>query len=204
MNGKSALKTWLIFSILPIILFGCATQKTVMDNIRASEERQDQKIAELRQEVATISDKAKSDSNRALQLAQEANLTSNSLKSEFASRNNLVQKMEETVYFGFDIHDLDNDARATLNQIATMLIQDGKSIALIEGYTDSMGSESYNYALSYRRVSSVIGFLVKEINVPLNRIHLAGLGEAYPVADNSTEEGRSRNRRVIIRILAPR
>jgi outer membrane protein OmpA-like peptidoglycan-associated protein len=203
MNGKSASKAWLIFSILSLTFFGCATKKTVMDNIRASEERQDQKIAELRQEMATISDKAETDSNRALQLAQEANQTSSILKTEFASRNNLVPKMEKTIYFGFDIHSLDNDARAVLNQIATMLNQDDNSVVLIEGHTDSMGSESYNYALSFRRVSSVIGFLVNERNVPLNQIHPAGLGEAYPATDNYSEDGRSRNRRVIIRVLSP-
>jgi outer membrane protein OmpA-like peptidoglycan-associated protein len=67
---------------------------------------------------------------------------------------------------------------------------------LICGHTDSSGSPAYNLGLSRRRASSVAAWLSKKGGVEKKRLILAGYGDKTPIADNSTNEGRARNRRV--------
>lgn len=68
------------------------------------------------------------------------------------------------------------------------------------GHTDSTGSDQYNQGLSERRSSTVANYLVTR-GVSGTRIRSQGFGESMPVANNETIEGRSRNRRVEIKIV---
>ncbi|PHQ66009.1 MAG: cell envelope biogenesis protein OmpA [Sulfurimonas sp.] len=67
--------------------------------------------------------------------------------------------------------------------------------AKIIGYTDSRGSENYNQKLSEKRANAIKSMLLEK-GVPANRLSSVGMGEASPVADNSTKEGRAQNRRI--------
>jgi outer membrane protein OmpA-like peptidoglycan-associated protein len=67
------------------------------------------------------------------------------------------------------------------------------------GHTDSTGSDAYNEDLSKRRADAVADYLALR-GVSRARIATIGYGERYPVADNATDEGRARNRRVEIKI----
>ncbi|MNH40347.1 Outer membrane porin F precursor [compost metagenome] len=67
------------------------------------------------------------------------------------------------------------------------------------GHTDSVGSDAYNQALSERRASSVAEYLLSQGVAP-NKITSEGKGESQPIADNETEEGRAKNRRVELHI----
>jgi len=72
----------------------------------------------------------------------------------------------------------------------------------ITGFADTRGNTAYNRSLSERRANAVIGYLVAKHNLPLTRlIQPFGYGESKPVADNTTAEGRAKNRRVEIKIL---
>ncbi|MBS1220035.1 MAG: OmpA/MotB domain protein, partial [Proteobacteria bacterium] len=66
---------------------------------------------------------------------------------------------------------------------------------IIEGHTDSVGSDDYNYGLSNRRANAVKSFLVSQ-GISAGRIDASGKGEGYPVADNGSPAGRQQNRRV--------
>ena len=68
---------------------------------------------------------------------------------------------------------------------------------MIEGHTDSIGSESYNLALSHRRADAVRLFLVNN-GIAADRITARGLGEGYPVVSNDTQQGQLMNRRAEI------
>jgi outer membrane protein OmpA-like peptidoglycan-associated protein len=68
----------------------------------------------------------------------------------------------------------------------------------IEGHTDSKGSDTYNQTLSQRRAQSVIRYLAKSLGVKEDRLLAVGKGESDPIADNSTDSGRQKNRRVQI------
>jgi OOP family OmpA-OmpF porin len=68
---------------------------------------------------------------------------------------------------------------------------------LIEGHTDSKGSDAYNLSLSDRRAKSVYDYLTSR-GVDPARLSSIGKGESMPIADNETEEGRQQNRRVML------
>jgi hypothetical protein len=69
---------------------------------------------------------------------------------------------------------------------------------LVEGFTDHTGSEEDNLVLSQNRANSVRDYLINEYHISPDRIETTGYGEAFPVADNNTREGRALNRRVEI------
>ena len=68
---------------------------------------------------------------------------------------------------------------------------------VLEGHTDAVGSDDYNQSLSERRVIAVEAKLAEMYGLDPARVSTVGYGEARPIADNSTKEGRARNRRVI-------
>jgi len=72
---------------------------------------------------------------------------------------------------------------------------------LIEGHTDDVGSESYNMNLSSARANAVLTHLVETFQIDPRRLSATGYGESRPIADNTTEEGRQKNRRVEIILL---
>jgi outer membrane protein OmpA-like peptidoglycan-associated protein len=86
-----------------------------------------------------------------------------------------------------------------IDRVANILNQYPDSLILVEGHTDSKGSEAFNKDLSMRRANAVKDLLTQR-GVPATRIEVAGLGEAMPIATNDTEAGRQKNRRVEIKI----
>lgn len=75
-------------------------------------------------------------------------------------------------------------------------------VVAVVGFADTTGNTAKNRSLSERRANAVIGYLVMKHNLPLQRlVQPFGYGESNPVADNSTEDGRSKNRRVEIKLL---
>lgn len=86
-----------------------------------------------------------------------------------------------------DIGSLDNDV-ATLKSWGDVNIE-------VAGHTDSMGSDAYNMKLSQQRAEAVRNFLISR-GVAADRLTAKGYGESQPVADNATDEGRFKNRRV--------
>jgi OOP family OmpA-OmpF porin len=87
------------------------------------------------------------------------------------------------------------DSNARLDTYADFLKKHTNYSARIVGYTDSRGSESYNKKLSQRRATAVMRALVAR-GVNPDQLTAAGMGEANPVADNATAEGRAQNRRI--------
>lgn len=88
-------------------------------------------------------------------------------------------------------------AQEKLSQVADALKDQTDHRILVEGHTDSQGSDTFNQALSERRAQAVAAFLVSH-GVPQSQIRAEGIGEARPVADNASAEGRANNRRVEI------
>lgn len=75
-----------------------------------------------------------------------------------------------------------------------------RSLILIEGHTDSLGSDNANLALSRSRAEAVGAFLADELGIAGFRIRAMGFGETRPIANNETAQGRARNRRIDVRI----
>jgi outer membrane protein OmpA-like peptidoglycan-associated protein len=100
------------------------------------------------------------------------------------------------VLFDFDKADIRPDAAAALAQLATIIGAYPTGRVELEGHTDAKGDDAYNQRLSERRARSVADWLVAHHRVDRARLSTRGWGEAKPVADNATEEGRQKNRRV--------
>ena len=88
-------------------------------------------------------------------------------------------------------------ADLAMNRLTTYLSANPQTKVLIEGHTDSRGSEEYNQELSERRASAVAAALESK-GIPATQVQIQGRGKAYPVASNDTPEGRQQNRRVEI------
>lgn len=101
------------------------------------------------------------------------------------------------VLFAFDKAQLSIQAAPRLDKLANFLKQFPERRLLIEGYTDSVGSASYNLQLSERRAMAVRDALVQR-GVDSGRISARGYGKDHAVADNSQPTGRAMNRRVEI------
>ena len=88
-----------------------------------------------------------------------------------------------------------------LTNLATLIKEcPGKKIE-IAGYTDSDGSEDYNLLLSAKRAAAVKSYLVSHESIDSQRLEARGYGESNPIADNSTEDGKSKNRRITFKII---
>ena len=103
------------------------------------------------------------------------------------------------VLFAFNQSELTPTAKSQLDSIMGKL-EDADVVSIkVVGFTDSVGSDTYNQALSQRRASSVAEYLLSQGVAP-NKLTSEGKGESQPVADNETDEGRAKNRRVELHI----
>ena len=99
------------------------------------------------------------------------------------------------IQFDFDKDTITPESYATLDAVAEVIISDGHLKLMIFAHTDSVGTEEYNLDLSERRAKSVKTYLTKKgVYPPYVRFH--GYGFSKPIADNATDEGRAKNRRV--------
>ncbi|MBT8280697.1 MAG: OmpA family protein [Muriicola sp.] len=105
------------------------------------------------------------------------------------------------VYFDTNKSNIKGTSVETLNKLAGILKEYPKTIILVEGHTDSAGSEEYNMGLSKLRAESVTSYLIAQ-GIPSERFTTKWYGELQPVGDNSTVQGKSKNRRVELGIVA--
>ena len=101
----------------------------------------------------------------------------------------------QNLQFDFDSDRIRESSYGELNELAQMLIDNYNLHIKIDGHTCSMGSEAYNLDLSERRAASVVRYLLAK-GVNENQVSYTGFGESIPVASNSYEAGREKNRRV--------
>lgn len=112
-----------------------------------------------------------------------------------------VSLTDDKVRFAFDKAALGDEAQAMLTDFANQLKAENKNVYIeIQGHTDAVGSEDYNYRLGLDRAEAVRRFLNQQ-GIPLHRMSVISYGETAPVADNSTREGRAQNRRVVLVVL---
>lgn len=124
------------------------------------------------------------------------------LSDVVAGLDNYKSVNNMSVTFGFDKSTLTKDDKAQLDSFGQTLASAKSYIIEVTGGTDSTGSAEYNYALSQRRADTVVQYLASKYNIPAHRFYLIGIGKDKEVADNSTREGRAKNRRVDIQILS--
>jgi len=104
--------------------------------------------------------------------------------------------IELNVTFEFDSARVSAEADVETGRAAALLNGEKAIKAIVQGHTDSLGSDEYNQELSERRAAAVRQLVIDKYDVDPEQITSVGMGEAVPVADNDTAEGQSMNRRV--------
>jgi outer membrane protein OmpA-like peptidoglycan-associated protein len=121
--------------------------------------------------------------------------------AQVVSANELLQELNKNgfvaLYINFDTGkaDLKQDGVATVKEIATLMKSNPTLKLSVEGHTDNVGDAASNKKLSEARAKSVTAAIIAG-GVDAARLSAAGFGQEKPVADNRTEEGRAKNRRV--------
>ena len=108
----------------------------------------------------------------------------------------IAKRITLDIKFDFDKAEIKPEYRSELKKIADILNQHPEIHVVVEGHTDSIGSEKYNDNLSKRRASRVALYLEKDLGISPDRFSIIGYGETKPTAGNTTQIGRQKNRRV--------
>ncbi|MFF2327873.1 MULTISPECIES: OmpA family protein [unclassified Streptomyces] len=111
------------------------------------------------------------------------------------SNANIKFALQAEVLFGKDSAKLSSAANARIAAIATEIKKQNATKVRVFGFTDNLGSAAHGDVLSKQRANAVQAVLVKDLGSGVS-FEIRGYGEQYPIADNSSEEGRKKNRRV--------
>lgn len=108
--------------------------------------------------------------------------------------------LPDGVTFDFNRADLKPQFYPALDQVASTMAEYNQTIVEVSGHTDNVGSDEYNQRLSEQRANAVSNYLTGR-GLMRERFEVVGMGERYPVADNTSDFGRAKNRRVEIRVV---
>jgi outer membrane protein OmpA-like peptidoglycan-associated protein len=175
------------------------TRSALAASERSGARTQEQLAAEKRtgamtQEQLAAEKTARADADRRAAAAQAALAKMAEVKEE---PRGMVITLSGSVLFASNQAVLLPEARSKLDQVADVLLSTKERKVVIEGHTDSKGTDRANMDLSQRRADAVRNYLVqREYQADLIQAH--GVGEGRPIADNKNPEGRANNRRVEI------
>jgi peptidoglycan-associated lipoprotein len=187
-------------------LTACATKKYVGEEVGKSSAATEKRINDVESQVEATQTKVKAHdaklaeldtaTRQALERAQEAGKLA---EGKFVY--SLVLS-DDAAKFPVNRYELSNEAKEALNAFAERLKGENRNVYLeIQGHTDSTGSADYNMKLGSERAEAVRRYLNKQ-GVALNRMSTISYGASEPVESNKTKEGRSKNRRVVVIVLA--
>lgn len=180
------------------------------------------RLGDAETRLSQSEENAKRLSGQVEELAQVANLASGGAAAaqktadaavEGVSRTNerisslddYEEKTIKTINFKVASAVLSPEAKTMLDEVAAQAKSEKGFVIEVRGFASSDGGALYNDRLSERRADAVVRYLAQQHEIPLRRIILPfGYGEAIPVADNTTREGRIQNRRVEVKILVSR
>lgn len=160
---------------------------------RSAKEKADAEL--LRQQADT--QQAKQDLKASEKKTADALASLASIAALKEEERGLVLTLSGSILFRSADSNLLPAAREKLDQVAKALLAIRTRNLIVEGHTDSQGSDSYNQSLSQRRADAVRNYLVQS-GYPADHIQSRGQGEGSPIASNSSAEGRANNRRVEI------
>jgi outer membrane protein OmpA-like peptidoglycan-associated protein len=161
----------------------------------------DQHAAAADQHAATADQHAQDAMTSAGKAQQSADNTMNTLRSVVANIDDYKLQTSATVPFQVNKYTLTADGKQDLDKLADQVKADKRYFIAVEGYTDSTGTKEYNAALSQRRADTVVHYLVSQMDVPIYRIHMIGLGELKPVDEATNRAARAKNRRVEVKVF---
>lgn len=212
--------SFVVIPAVSVLAFGCATKKYVSKEVGAvnqkvetlseSVERNQERIGRAeeslqRQDGEIRRVDAKADEAGQLAASAQGEAEKAFQQAEKAMKGKLLYEVtlsNDKVSFAFNASELSPDAQVLVDELAEKVKADNRGLWLeIEGHTDSTGEPSYNKELGLKRAEAVRDYLYQAHGIPLHRISVYSFGEDQPVTENDTREGRSRNRRVVLKVL---
>ena len=171
-----------------------------IDSLRNSLEEKQKRLVQLENMI----NKNKEEVNKL------KNIINDALKSFDDSELNVYLKdgkvyvaMEEKLLFKTGSSEIDKRGKEAIEKLGKILEKNTDTEILIEGHTDNVGPDKYNWKLSTERALSVVDILTKNTKIKPDRITASGRGMHKPVASNKTDTGKQKNRRIEI-ILVPK
>lgn len=151
----------------------------------------------LRGDVRHIISFDESDNNLAASLGMTF-LFGGHKQEKVAAAPKVIEVIELNVEFDFDKSDVKPVYHERIKEAADYLDRHPDVDAILQGNTDSRGSESYNKSLSQRRADSVRRYLIDKFGISPSRLTTKAQGESDPVSNNSTDAGMQRNRHILV------
>jgi len=200
-----------ILSLLSVV--GCASKGYVheevsrevaavharVDDVEGQVEANQERLDEQGHRIDAVSDVAEGASQTAREALERAVSAGKLAEGKLLFETALT---DDKVKFGFDKKVLSPEAKAALDELAAQLVAANESVYVeIQGHTDATGTEDYNLDLGFERAQAALRYLNMRHGVPLHRMSAISYGETAPIADNSTREGRTQNRRVVLVVL---
>lgn len=200
----------------------CATKKFVQGEVgqvnekveglsRSVEENQERtrtnegRLGEVDQRAQGAQTAAQAANQRAETAHAAANAVNTRADAIEAAAKRLVYEIvlsEDKGNFKFGQAVMPDEAKSELDQLVTRLKAEPTGAFIeIEGHTDNSGPPALNYKLGLDRAENVKRYLYEQHQVPLHKISVISYGEDKPIAPNKTRDGRSQNRRVVIKVL---
>jgi len=199
---------------------GCATKKYVskevgavnekVESLSESVERNQERIGRAEESITRQDGEirkvdAKADEAGHLAASAQTEAERAFQQAERAMKGKLLYEItlsNDKVNFAFNTSELSPDAQALVNELADKVKADNRGLWIeVEGHTDASGDPAYNKELGLKRAEAVRDYLYQTHGIPLHRISVYSFGEEQPVAENDSKDGRSRNRRVVVKVL---
>jgi peptidoglycan-associated lipoprotein len=198
---------------LSVALSGCATKKyvgrevgevnTKVDSLSGEMEKTQERVKQSEVRIDQVDKNSQSGISDAKGAAQQA--MSKAAEAEKAAKGKLIYTVtlsNDKVNFPVNRAEVGDEAKGVIDEAIGTLKAENRGVFFeVEGHTDATGPEEFNKVLGEDRAMAVRNYLHDQHGIALSRISVISYGEAKPVADNKTKDGRAQNRRVVIRIL---
>lgn len=208
-HNKVAHHLFAVGAAVAVLTSGCASHKFVRTQDEATRTEVGQVMSEVEQIQGEVADLGASVDAQGEEIEALTGTAREALDRALAAGKLAEGKfLYETVLagdyirFGFEQATLSDEARKALDEFAATLKERNENVFVeIQGHTDSTGDENYNLILGEERAEAVRRYLSLEHGMPLHRMAVISYGESAPLEDESTIEGRARNRRVSLVVL---
>jgi len=200
---KSKISTFVAAAgIVLLLMNGCATQASLQKEITALQDQ----VAANKADIAMLQS-SDTEQNEELSVLsdtiQDAIVRVQQLR-EMAEGRFLYEKTisADEVRFEFDRSELSQTVKEALDAFALKLKGQNKNCYIeIQGHTDNIGPEKYNFQLGLARARAVMSYLHLQHGIPLNRMNTFSYGAFQPIADNKIQAERAKNRRVTLIVM---
>jgi outer membrane protein OmpA-like peptidoglycan-associated protein len=196
-----------------VALAGCAKKSYVqrevgevnkkVDAVSAEVEKTQQRVQQTEVRIDSVDKSAQAGITEAKGSAQQA--MSRAEQAEKAAKGKLVYTVtlsNDKVRFPVNKAEISDEAKVLIDEAVAPLVKENRGVYFeIEGHTDGTGDNLYNFRLGEERAMAVRDYIAKTHGIALSRLNVISYGEEKPVAENKNRDGRSQNRRVVIRIL---